>query len=101
MTASTLDSERPANVTVKLAASDRKRIQSLAISKKRTPHYLMKEAIQAYLDREEIEQRFIAAAEESWDEFEKTGLHITLDEMRVWAKELKTNPNAVLPACHT
>ena len=51
MTASTLDSERSANVTVKLAASDRKRIQSLAISKKRTPHYLMKEAIQAYLER--------------------------------------------------
>ena len=45
-------------VTVKLDPSDRDRIASLATMKKRTPHYLMKEAILEYVQREEARQNF-------------------------------------------
>lgn len=48
----------------------------------------------------EIEQNFIAAGEESWNDSEKTGLHTTLDEAREWAEELKINPQATIPECH-
>jgi predicted transcriptional regulator len=89
------------NMTVKLDGGDRQRLQVLAATKKRTPHYLMREAIQAYIEKEEAEQHFIAAAESAWGDYEKTGLHITLDEAKVWAKKLKKNPRAKLPACHT
>lgn len=89
-----------ANVTVKLDESERTRIKLLAVTKKRTPHYLMREAIQQYLEAEESEQRFIAAAEKSLEEYKAHGLHITLEEFSVWATQLKTNPKAPMPECH-
>jgi predicted transcriptional regulator len=95
------DVVKSTNVTVKLDASDRERIKALATVKNRTAHYLMKEAIQRYLQEEEAEQRFLLVGESSWDDFEATGLHITLDEANEWAQALKTQPNAVIAACHT
>lgn len=89
------------NMTVKLDGGDRQRLQVLAATKKRTPHYLMREAIQAYIEKEEAEQHFIAAAENAWADYEKTGLHITLDEAKTWAKKLVKNPRAKMPPCHT
>ncbi len=32
--------------------------------------------------------------------YEATGLHISLDEAKTWAQELRTDRNAQLPACH-
>ena len=51
------------NMTVKLERADRQRLKLLAATKKGTPDYLMREAIQAYIEKEEAEQNFIAAAE--------------------------------------
>ncbi len=44
---------QPATATIKLDSSERDRIASLASIMKRTPHYLMKEAILEYVKREE------------------------------------------------
>lgn len=92
---------RAGSVTIKLEEADRDRIARLASAKKRTPHYLMKEAILAYVKREEARQNFIAAAEASYVHYKETGLHITLDEMSAWADEVQQNPEAPLPECHT
>jgi predicted transcriptional regulator len=91
---------KTANVTVKLEDSERARIKSLADFKKRTPHYIMREAIAKYLEEEELEQRFIAAAEQSLIDYKANGLHISLDELSSWASQLKTNPEAPMPTCH-
>jgi len=88
------------NMTVKLEESERERIKSLAIAKKRTPHYIMREAIQSYLEQEEAQQRFIAVAKQSLADYRTTGEHITLDELETWTDELKNNPKAPLPLCH-
>ncbi len=87
-------------VTVKLSSSDRDRIAALASTKKRTPHYLMKEAILDYVRREESRQNFINAAEASFEHYKETGLHVTLDELNAWSEEVQTHPAAPLPACH-
>lgn len=100
MPSTALDSPRTANMTVKLEGSERDRLKVLATAKKRTPHYLMREAIQKYLEEEEAEQRFIAAGEASLSHYQQTGLHITLDELRTWAQEVKGNADAPMPACH-
>jgi hypothetical protein len=50
---------------------------------------------------EEIEQNFIAAAEESLDHYEKTGLHVTLEEMRDWMNAKKLDKNAPMQQAHT
>ena len=101
MSSAALEKSRTANMTVKLEGSERDRLKTLAAAKKRTPHYIMREAIQKYLDEEEAEQRFIAAGEASLKHYQKTGLHITLDELRTWAKDAKKHPNAPMPECHT
>lgn len=91
----------PGTVTIKLDSSDRDRIASLATIKKRTPHYLMKEAILEYVQREEARQNFIQAAETSFEHYKETGLHITLDDFSTWVDEVQKNPNAPIPACRT
>jgi predicted transcriptional regulator len=91
----------PGTVTVKLDPADRERIASLASIKKRTPHYLMKEAILEYVQREEARQNFIKAADTSFEHYKETGLHITLDEFSAWVDDVQKNPDAPITACHT
>jgi predicted transcriptional regulator len=91
-----LEKPRASNMTVK-----RERLKSLAIAKKRTPHYLMKEAIQTYLEKEEVEQRVIATAQASLKHYKETGLHITHEELSAWVEALHHNPKAEFPVCHT
>lgn len=88
-------------VTVKLDPVDRNRIAALATIKKRTPHYLMKEAILAYVQKEEARQNFIKAAETSFEHYKETGLHITLEELSTWVDDVQQNPDTPVPACHT
>ena len=38
---------------------------------------------------------------ENWREFKRTGLHVTLAEYKAWIEQLKTNPDAPMPKCHT
>jgi hypothetical protein len=45
-------------------------------------------------------EQFVGDAVEADKHYQATGLHTTLAEMRVWAKSLKTNPNAPAPVCH-
>lgn len=88
-------------VTVKLDPSDRDRIASLAAMKKRTAHYLMKEAVLEYVQREEARQNYIKAADTSFEHYKETGLHITLDEFSEWVDDLQKNPGTPVTACHT
>ena len=100
MTIPTRTKPQLANLSIKLEISDRDRIRSIATYKKRTPHFIMKEAMQRYLAEEEAEQRFIAAAAESRSHYQQTGLHITHAEFSSWVEQLQTNPKATLPVCH-
>jgi predicted transcriptional regulator len=89
-----------ANMSIKLDVADRDRIRSLAAYKNRTPHFIMKEAVQQYLAQEEAEQRFIAVAKASRQHYQSTRQHITHEEFSRWVDELQTNPQAKPPTCH-
>jgi len=99
--ANTLEKRRTATVTLKLDSAHRDRLKSLAVAKKRTAHYLMKEAIDRYLEAEEAQQAALKSVDDSVAHFEATGLHITLNEFKTWAKDVKADRNAQLPACHS
>lgn len=100
METATLTRPRATNMTVKMEFSDRDRLISIASFKQRSPHFIMKEAIQRYLDVEEIEQHQISLADASIEQYEKTGLHVTLSEMRDWMRDKKIHPNTPRPLCH-
>ena len=90
----------PTTVTVKLDPSVRARISALAMSKKRTPHYLLKEAIREYIDREESQQNFIKVAERSYEHYKETGSHISLDEFSAWVDVVEQKPGTSMLVCH-
>ena len=87
-------------VSVKLDAGDRARLGSLATARKRSSHYLMREAVREYLTREEARESFLQEAEQAWLHYKKTGLHVTQAEMETWAASLGTRRPKRLPKCH-
>lgn len=89
------------SVTIKLDAVDRDRIANLAYARKRTPHYVMKEAILDYVKKQEARHHFIVAAESSFEHFKETGLHVSLDEFSAWVDQVQENLAAPLPECHS
>jgi predicted transcriptional regulator len=102
MTTATLQKPARINtVSVKLDTQYRERLAKLAQAQKRTAHYLMKEAIQGYIEEAEVQQNFIRAGEESLADYETTGLHITHDEYKEWRASLRTSNPEPMPLCHT
>lgn len=87
-------------MTLKLGEADRARLKALAAVKKRTTHYLMKEAVERYLRVEEMQQAVLNTVDDAVSHYELTGLHLTQDEVKSWAESLAKNPDAVLAQCH-
>lgn len=96
----TLPDTQAKNATVKLSAKERDGIKSIALLRKRTPHYIMKEAISLYLEKAEAEQHFVQAALRSREDLRSTGLHITQDEFSAWVETIQKTPNTPMPVCH-
>ena len=86
-------------VSIKLEEADQARLATLAGARNRSSHFLMREAIAEYLEREERRAAFIAEAETAWQHYQATGEHVTLEEMDAWAMELEANPDLPAPQC--
>jgi predicted transcriptional regulator len=87
--------------SVKLDDGMKDRIKDLAEAKKRSAHWIMKEAISEYVTREEKRQSFIQEALDSWKEYQETGLHLTGEEMFEWLRTWGTDKETKSPECHT
>lgn len=86
--------------SVKIDDALKARIQTLAEQKQRSAHWIMREAIEQYLDKEEKRQRFVQEALVSWAEYKRTGMHLTLDEVQEWMETWGTPDEREPPACH-
>lgn len=73
-------------VSVKLSDEDRARLARVAKATKRSAHYLMREAVQNYLTRQEQRLSFLQEAEDAWKHYKETGLYISAEAMEDWAK---------------
>jgi predicted transcriptional regulator len=87
-------------VSLKLDVDERDRLAALAIARRRSPHYLMREAVNEYLTREEARQSFRDEADKAWLDYERTGLHATHAELDAWVKSLGTRKPRRAPKCH-
>ena len=56
------------------------RVQHLANQRRRSTHWLMLEAIQQYVEREEARESFRQEALASWQAYQETGQHLTGQE---------------------
>jgi predicted transcriptional regulator len=88
------------STSVKINDELKQRIDSLAKSKKRTAHWIMREAIEEYVIREEKRQSFISEAKQSWKDYQQNGLHVTFGEVSDWIDSWGTDQEKAIPECH-
>ena len=69
---------------IKLSERDRERLKQLANARKRTPHWLAKEAISRFLDREEAVERFRQESMAAWEEYQRTGRSFSNEQVMGW-----------------
>ena len=86
--------------SVKLDDSLKDRIQRLATQQRRSAHWIMREAIQQYVERAEARESFKQEALASWEDYQSTGQHLTGDEVREWLRGWGTDEETEIPACH-
>jgi predicted transcriptional regulator len=86
--------------SIKLDDGLKNRIRNLAELRNRTPHWIMREAINEYINREEARENFKQEALTSWKTFQETGLHLTGQEVRNWLTTWGTDQEKEIPECH-
>jgi|TARA_R110000868_G_scaffold188266_1_gene430967 predicted transcriptional regulator len=86
--------------SVKLDDDLKSRIQHLADVRHRSAHWIMREAIRDYVEREEIKESFKQEALASWTAYQETGQHLTGQEVRDWLNTWGTDKETEIPRCH-
>jgi predicted transcriptional regulator len=97
---STLAMAATSTTSIKLSDVTRQRLERLAEHSRRSPHWMMREAIEEYLDREEAAEKFRADALAAWEKFQQTGQHVTASEVNDWLGRLAAGEHAEPPKCH-
>jgi predicted transcriptional regulator len=85
------------SMAIKLPQQERECLQRLGDAKKRSPHWLAKEAITQYLDREEAVEQFRQETEARWEEFCHTGKSIPHDAVMKWLESWGTDKSLSRP----
>ncbi len=75
-------------------------LQAMASIPQRWAHWIMREAIRDYVEREEARESFKQEALASWTAYQETGRHLTGHEVRDWLKTWGTDKEIQIPECH-
>lgn len=86
--------------SLKIHDTLKSRLQKLASQRRRSAHWIMLEAIQQYVDREEARESFKQEALASWSAYQETGRHLTGQEVRTWLNTWGTDDEKAAPECH-
>jgi hypothetical protein len=87
-------------VAIKIDQETKDRVNRLAEARKRTPHWLMREAIAQYVVREEKREALKQDGLKAWNEYRTTGLHVTAAEADEWLAKLEAGQDLEPPPCH-
>ncbi len=87
-------------VSVKLDTETRARVESLAQVRHRSAHWIMREAISQYVEREEMREAFRQDTLKAWEEYQETGLHAPSSEVEAWLASWGTENELPTPECH-
>ena len=87
-------------VSVKLDSDTRARVENLAEARHRSAHWVMREAISQYVDREEKREAFRQDTIKSWEEYQETGVHATAAEVDTWLASWGSENELPTPVCH-
>ncbi len=87
--------------SLKLDPAMKDRVKRLADLTQRSPHWLMKQAIEQYVEREEKREALRAELESRAREYDETGLHLTFEEVDDWLSRVANGEQPPLPEAHT
>jgi predicted transcriptional regulator len=90
---------KSSTTSLKLDATVKERVQRLASVRRRSPHWLMREAIEEYVEREEKREQFRRDALSAWDHYQATGLHVSAEDADAWLAKLEAGKNVAPPKC--
>lgn len=86
--------------SLKLDSELKERVQRLASSRRRSAHWIMREAVEQYVGREEKREQFQQDALAAWSDYQATGMHATAEEADAWLARLEAGEDAGTPECH-
>jgi len=90
---------KPSTTSVKLDGQIKERVRRLALARRRSPHWVMREAIKEYVEHEEKREQFRQDALAAWAHYQTTGLHVTAEEADAWLARLEAGKNPAPPKC--
>jgi predicted transcriptional regulator len=86
--------------SLKLDEEMKGKVQRLATARRRSAHWIMREAIEQYVEREEKREQFRQSAIAAWNDYQATGLHVTAAEADAWLARLEDDEDVETPECH-
>ena len=86
-------------VSVKLDPDIRARVEHLAEIRRRSTHWIMREAIQQYVEREEKRENLRQDLVRAWEDYQTTGLHATAEDVEAWISSWGTENELPAPEC--
>ena len=84
-------------IGVKLDDTIRERLKAVGTAKRRSTHWLMREAIREYLEREEEAERRNLEADEAWADYQRTGQFVSNEAMTAWLDTWGTDREGPCP----
>ena len=90
----------PLPTSIKLDDALKGRLQRLAERRRRSTHWIMREAIEQYVEHEEKRENLKQDALGAWENYQQTGKHLTLEEADAWLAKLEAGEDVEPPACH-
>jgi predicted transcriptional regulator len=95
----TVAAARP--VAIKIDDVTKSRLKRLANARQRSPHWLMREAITQYVDREEKREAFRQESLQAWEAFRASGQHVSAEQADAWLAQLEQGKDVDPPACQS
>ena len=86
-------------VAIKIDDDIKARIKLLAQARHRTAHWLMREAITQFVDREEKRESFRQDTLKAWQDFRTSGDHVSAETADAWLAELEMGNDIEPPKC--
>lgn len=86
--------------SIKLDDELKGRVQRLAEVRRRSAHWIMREAIAQYVERGEQREALKQDTLKAWEEFQATGLHATAEEVDKWLASWGDENELSAPVCH-
>lgn len=89
------------STSIKLSDGLKERVQAISEDEDRSANWLMNDAISKYVERKEHRKALRQQMRDAHEEYQRTGLHLTQDEVREWMAKRASGERAPMPKLHT